>query len=208
MTTNNHPESFKGVTEADDDDDDDSHSSEESNGDDSEELEGEVPFERDSDVMELEMEINMNEDDFADEESVLNQLSSVSFGGDMHVCEGWNGYKLVGDNVDKNVHPSFQRGESATRSLHYFHTYAVFDRINLNGVSDNPSSKPIQLQKLLPSLSDISCLKETFAILISRYSFIVLLTLYYNYQNSCTSCTRTEESSEGCSVAHSPSISI
>ena len=157
MTTNNHPESFKGVTEADDDDDDDSHSSEESNGDDSEELEGEVPLERDSDVMELEMEINMNED-FADEESVLNQLSSVSFGGDVHVCEGWNRYKLVGDNVDKNVHPSFQRGESATRSLHYFHTYAVFDRINLSGVSDNPSSKPIQLQKLLPSLSDISCL--------------------------------------------------
>jgi len=39
----------------------------------------------------------------------------------------WNGFKIVGDNIDKNVRPSFQRAQHQTKSLHYFNSYAVRD---------------------------------------------------------------------------------
>ena len=39
------------------------------------------------------------------------------------------GYKLVGDNVDKNVKPSLQRYEMRSQSLHQFHSFAVRDRV-------------------------------------------------------------------------------
>ena len=36
-------------------------------------------------------------------------------------------YKLVGDNIDREVRPCDMRSDYQTRSLHYFHTYAVKD---------------------------------------------------------------------------------
>lgn len=39
----------------------------------------------------------------------------------------WRGFKLVGDNLDKNIRPSFQRFNNRTDSLHYFHHYALLD---------------------------------------------------------------------------------
>ena len=45
-------------------------------------------------------------------------------------------YKLVGDNIDKKVVPREMRSDYQARSLHYFHTYAVRDRVNLTDVSD------------------------------------------------------------------------
>ncbi len=45
-------------------------------------------------------------------------------------------FKLVGDNIDKEVKPRDMRSDHQTKSLHYFHSYAVLDRIDLSGVSD------------------------------------------------------------------------
>ncbi len=42
-------------------------------------------------------------------------------------------FKIVGDNIDKNVKPRDMRSDYQTRSLHYFHAYAVRDRLNLDG---------------------------------------------------------------------------
>ena len=39
----------------------------------------------------------------------------------------WVGYKIVGDNVDKNNRPNFQRTDRQTKSLHYFHACAAKD---------------------------------------------------------------------------------
>ena len=40
-------------------------------------------------------------------------------------------YKLVGDNIDKNVRPRFMRiKQHRSQSLHFFHSFAVLDRIN------------------------------------------------------------------------------
>jgi len=36
----------------------------------------------------------------------------------------WNGFKLVGDNIDKNYRQSFHRVDKKTTSIHCFHHYA------------------------------------------------------------------------------------
>ena len=81
----------------------------------------------------------------------------------------WFGYKFVGDNIDKNVKPSFQRAEQRGQSLHHFHGYAVRDRVNLSGLSDEPPEySECDPQLLLPSSEDITSLKQEFVILVSR----------------------------------------
>jgi len=50
----------------------------------------------------------------------------------------WCGFKLVFDDIDKNVKPRFQRNEIKSQSLHYVHAYAVKDRINMASLSDLP----------------------------------------------------------------------
>ena len=54
----------------------------------------------------------------------------------------WDGFKVVGDNWDMNIHPSFQRKDHLTRSIHYFNSYAVKDRLNLSELSDDPKPPP------------------------------------------------------------------
>ena len=81
----------------------------------------------------------------------------------------WFGYKFVGDNVDKNVKPSRQRHELRGQSLHYFHGYAVRDRVDLSRLSDErpPPSTP-DPAVFLPSPSDLSSLRLELQILVSR----------------------------------------
>ena len=50
--------------------------------------------------------------------------------------DNWHGFKLVGDNIDKNVRASYQCIFHTTQSLHYFHSYAVLDSIDFSGLSD------------------------------------------------------------------------
>ena len=48
-------------------------------------------------------------------------------------------YKIVGDNLDLNVRPRFMRvNKHHPKSLHLFHSYAVADRINMSGFTDDP----------------------------------------------------------------------
>uniref|UniRef100_A0A1X7SZV1 Uncharacterized protein n=1 Tax=Amphimedon queenslandica TaxID=400682 RepID=A0A1X7SZV1_AMPQE len=37
----------------------------------------------------------------------------------------WNGFRIIGDNLDKNVKPRYRRIDHGTDSLHFFHIYAV-----------------------------------------------------------------------------------
>ncbi len=41
-------------------------------------------------------------------------------------------FKIVGDNIDKTIRPREMRSDHQTRSLHYFHSYAVRDRIDIS----------------------------------------------------------------------------
>ena len=79
------------------------------------------------------------------------------------------GYKIVGDNIDKNVKPSLQRAEIKAQSLHYFHSYAVKDRVPVGGLSDNsPVAVVPDVTKFLPSLEEIELIKEDMHALLSR----------------------------------------
>lgn len=83
----------------------------------------------------------------------------------------WSGFKIVGDNIDKTVHASFQRSDDDTaRSLHHFHMYAVKDRVDLSMLSDSPPPFPtkIDVECLLPSESDIDAITEEISVLLSR----------------------------------------
>uniref|UniRef100_A0A1X7THQ5 DUF6589 domain-containing protein n=1 Tax=Amphimedon queenslandica TaxID=400682 RepID=A0A1X7THQ5_AMPQE len=88
-------------------------------------------------------------------------------------------FKIVGDNVDKNVTPRYMRSDIRTKSLHYYHSFAVKSRIN---VDDLPSQKPDSClpsptyiaKSLLPSVNDDDCLIANLKILFSR---ILLQTL-------------------------------
>ena len=84
----------------------------------------------------------------------------------------WTGFKIVRDNVDKDVRPSFQRIDYKTRSLHYFHEYAVLDRIDLSNLSDSPPLKEIAASTFLPTPQHKSELTSHYEVLVSRYVII------------------------------------
>ena len=50
--------------------------------------------------------------------------------------------KLCGDNIDWTVHPSHICYDQQTQSIHYFHSYAVTDKVDLFSLSDNPIDQP------------------------------------------------------------------
>ena len=76
-------------------------------------------------------------------------------------------FKIVGDNIDKNFRQSYQRINHQTRSFHYFHSYALLERIDLCGLSDLPSSGIIILPSILSNKDDVESLKHSFRIFIS-----------------------------------------
>lgn len=84
--------------------------------------------------------------------------------------DDWTGFKIVGDNIDKTVRPRHYRSDQQTKSLHYFHAYAVKDRINLASLSDFPPIPPENpdLLSLLPSNDDVVDMKHLFEIHIAR----------------------------------------
>ena len=82
--------------------------------------------------------------------------------------KSWKGFKIVGDNIDKNFRCSFQRMDFQTRSFHYFHSYAVLDRVDLSGYVDTSCSGEVDFTSILPTDDDISSLKQIFCIFVSR----------------------------------------
>ena len=72
------------------------------------------------------------------------------------ILPNWHGFKLVGDNIDKNVRPSFSRSDRSTQSLHYFHYYAALDRVNLSSFSDATPNTEVDAEKLVINQEDIA----------------------------------------------------
>jgi L1 cell adhesion molecule like protein len=89
-------------------------------------------------------------------------------GDHCEILTSWKGFKLVGDNIDKNFRRTFQRVDYQTQSCHYFHLYALLDRVDLSHHSDLPGSGEISVRELIPSKEDELELKRIFVILVSR----------------------------------------
>ena len=77
------------------------------------------------------------------------------------------GYKIVFDNLDKNIKPRYMRSDSQTKSLHYVQSYTVRDRIDFSAFSDQPPTE-VNAFDVLPSQDDYNLLKADFSVLISR----------------------------------------
>ena len=83
----------------------------------------------------------------------------------------WQGFKLIGDNVDKNIKPRNMRLGSQTSSLHYFNTYAVKDRINFQHLSANATlvfKEDIDFKVFFPGTDDNAELVSNFETLVTR----------------------------------------
>ena len=84
------------------------------------------------------------------------------------------GYKLVGDNIDKNVRSRYSRQDKPTLSMHFYHSYAVCDRTSIAGLSEeipNLTKVPllsIPVNNVLPSNTDQKNLLHNFTLLTSR----------------------------------------
>ena len=80
-------------------------------------------------------------------------------------------FKLVGDNVDKTVRPREETLETHSKSLHYFHSFAVRDRCDITGLADEPSLPDmdnINVDLVLPTAADHISLKKNMTILMTR----------------------------------------
>ncbi|KAL5509146.1 hypothetical protein EMCRGX_G004456 [Ephydatia muelleri] len=85
--------------------------------------------------------------------------------------EEWYGFRLVRDNVDKNVKPRDMRLNSQTTSLHYFHTYAVKDRICFSHLSTDPIEivqDSINFEMFYPTVGDNTELVSNLETLVAR----------------------------------------
>lgn len=95
-------------------------------------------------------------------------------------------FKLCGDNLDKTVKRRYMRSDMSNLSLHYFHSCAILDRIDVSGLSDVlfptclPSPRTIA-SSFLPSLADDNALQQSFSVLVSR----VLATHFDFFSYSC-----------------------
>lgn len=75
--------------------------------------------------------------------------------------------------IDKTIKPRYLRTYNKSQSLHYYHSYAVQDRIN---VFDLPIQRPLSCmpspdlvaESLLPSSTDDAALVKNIKILFSR----------------------------------------
>ena len=80
-------------------------------------------------------------------------------------------FKIVGDNIDKHIKPRDMRSDYQARSLHYFHSYAVQDWLNMDDFDDNipcPDPGAVSLELLLPTPQDEANIRNNTCILVAR----------------------------------------
>ena len=89
---------------------------------------------------------------------------------DVHPDIEWFGYKFLGDNVDGKIRPRFMRSDNQSKEFHYFHQYAVRDRVDTSHFSEEPPSVDpnAALHKLIPTAEDDAAMLTNFSTLVTR----------------------------------------
>lgn len=83
----------------------------------------------------------------------------------------WSSQRLVGDNIDYEIHARVQSQKHKNRSLHWTHQFAVLDRVQDPTLDTNKSQKSvadIQLSEILPDRNVQSRLVRNWAVIVSR----------------------------------------
>lgn len=86
-------------------------------------------------------------------------------------------FKLCGDNIDKNIKRRHVRSDRQTISLHYFHSYAVKDRIESSSLSDN---QPQRIPDLSDVLTKVQCSQEDHDSTVEQFSILLARMLCEN----------------------------
>ena len=98
---------------------------------------------------------------------------------DAETCTQQKSNKLVGDNIDLSVKALYMRMEgSRNQSLHYFHSFAVFDRVDFSQ---------------LPDVFPYTCLnnpKQLALTMLPSHRDDETLTLLFETHVSCVLCKR------------------
>ena len=90
------------------------------------------------------------------------QSSEQSSSEDVAAARSVNaGYKLVFDNIDKNVKPRHMRSDNHCTTCNHMH------RVNYDSIS-NEQSTEVNVFDILPAEEDYKSLKMNIAILVSR----------------------------------------
>ena len=81
----------------------------------------------------------------------------------------WEGFKLVGDNLDWKGKPRHQTLDSRGYDFHAFQFMAVKDRINMSHLSDKHDqplclSRAFNAESLLPTSDDVKTLEKNLCI--------------------------------------------
>ncbi len=77
----------------------------------------------------------------------------------------------MGDNLDKHIKPRYMRSDHQAKSIHYFHSYATLNRIDVSAANAKELKtdvKQLAISTFLPSAADCAILKETYTILVAR----------------------------------------
>ena len=93
--------------------------------------------------------------------------SSYSHQHTTHHPSSWKGFKVIGDNLDKTVRPRRQRFDERTKSLHYFNSMAILDRVDMSKLSDERSAfnySSFSLESLLPHPEDLAEITANFSL--------------------------------------------
>lgn len=103
---------------------------------------------------------------------IADEPQTVSFPSldtdiDNHALSLNSGYKLVFDNIDKNIKPRYMRSDSQTLSLHYVQMYGVKDRVDYSTYSSLKQTEA-NLYSILPGLNDYELIKNDFVVVVSR----------------------------------------
>ena len=84
------------------------------------------------------------------------------------------GFRICGDNIDKMIHKCFVRSDQGNVSAHYFHLYAVVNRINFSELSDDiPDTSGITdleavARSLQPSKTDDTIFHRNMSVIVLR----------------------------------------
>lgn len=119
-------------------------------------------------------------------------------------------FKIVMDNIDKNIKPNQMREDYQTKSLHYMHKYAVRDRIDLSSFDDKPCLPDIgaiKLGKILPSDADHSAIRTNMSTLVARI-LVRNLPFFKQFSHCLERHVRHEFTEEMSQVSEVVSISI
>ena len=93
------------------------------------------------------------------------QFNLVSF----NICFDFN-CRLVGDNIDFEVHARIQSEDNRNRSIHWTQQYAILNKISecLPTVTPQQSLKDFSLSSVLPGPDVLENLTKRWAVLVSR----------------------------------------